>query len=224
MKYGQVVIFVFIFLLKIDIQAQVTSFVIDSSKFKLELLPILDSIYKSDQYFRMQLIDLSKNKADKNQFDSVLAIMKEADKSNLLKVNNIISQHGWLGPQEVGINGSQALFLVIQHADLLTQQKYIPIIREAEKKGKILSSNLAILEDRIAVREGKKQIYGSQGFTDKATGKHYIYPIIDIDNLDKRRHSMGMPSMNKYVPNWNLEEYKKILPEIEKIVKEKSPF
>ena len=97
MKFRQILILVFIFSIRIEIKAQVNTFTIDSSKFKRELLPTLDSLYKSDQSIRMKLIDLSKDKAHHSvQFDSLLAIMRESDKSNLLKVNKIISQYGWL--------------------------------------------------------------------------------------------------------------------------------
>jgi hypothetical protein len=51
--------------------------------------------------------------------------------------------------------------MVIQHADLPMQERYLPMIRKAERDGEILSSNLAIMEDRIAMRHGEKQIYGS---------------------------------------------------------------
>lgn len=197
--------------------AQVTSFNMDSSQFNKALLPVLDSIYHDDQFYRLQMLRLIKNKAAASSIDSIKTIIQTTDHKNLVKVNRIIQQHGWLGPQEVGMNGSQALFLVIQHADLATQQKYYPMIRQAEKDGKTLSSNLAILEDRIAMREGKKQLYGSQGFTDKATGITYIYPVADVDNLDKRRQSMGLPPMKTYAANWDLEAYKKQLPEIEQI-------
>lgn len=43
-----------------------------------------------------------------------------------------------------------------------------------------------------------------------------------IDNLDKRRKSMGLPPMSTYVANWNLDEYKNKLPEIENIVKQQN--
>lgn len=220
MKLKKFFITVYILFIAIASNAQVNTFTIDSSKFRKELLPILDSIYKSDQDIRMLLIDLNKINANKVQIDSVRTVMIETDKSNLVIVEKIISDYGWLGPQDVGMQGSQALFLVIQHADLSTQKKYIQMIRKAEKDGKTLSSNLAILEDRIAMREGKKQIYGSQRFTDKTTRKSYVYPIQDIDNLDNRRTLMGMPPMKDYSSNWNLEEYKRMLPEIEKIYKE----
>ena len=198
---------------------QVTSFNIDNSNLNLPLMHQLDSIYKLDQSTRNTYLAAKQRKEPDLIIDSLLKEMHITDQENLVKVNAIIKRFGWLGPQKVGINGAQGLFLVIQHADLKTQEYYLPIIRNAEKRGEILSSNLAILEDRICMRTGKKQIYGSQGFTDAQTGKKYIYPIRDLDNLDRRRNKMGMPPMQDYVKGWNLEEYKKDLPNIEMIVK-----
>lgn len=198
---------------------QVTSFTIDNSKLDKSLAEQLDSIYKVDQSIRITYIEAKQRKESVSLLDSLLNEMRKSDQANLIKVNAIIKKHGWLGPQKVGVIGAQGLFLVIQHADLKTQEFYLPMVRVAEKNGEILSSNLAILEDRVCMRSGKKQIYGSQGFTDNQTGKKYMYPIIDVDNLDKRRVAMGMPPMQDYVKDWNVEEYKKNLPDIERIVK-----
>jgi hypothetical protein len=197
--------------------AQTNSFVLDSSKFNKKIVKALDTIYSDDQGDRLKLNGFKSNKTSR---DSLWKIIREKDRKNLVKMTFILDKYGWLGPQDAGMNGSQALFLVIQHADLATQEKYLPVIKNAVKEGKTLSSNLAILEDRIAVRKKKKQIYGSQPFTDKATGKMYIYPIIDPDHVDERRKTMGMPPMVDYCKyfniKWDLEEYKSMLPEIEK--------
>lgn len=203
-------------------KAQIKSFVIDSSKFKMELLPILDTIYKDDQSYRIQLSNLKKNNAPAEEITSVSKLIVKKDSLNLIKVSKIINKYGWLGPQDIGMDGSQALFLVIQHADLKTQKQFYAIVKKAEQEGKTLSSNLAILEDRIAMREGRNQLYGSQGFKDKTTNKNYIYPILDPDKLDERRKSMGMPPMNTYVADWNLENYKKELPKIIQIVEQQN--
>jgi len=95
------------------------------------------------------------------------------------------------------------------------------MIIKAEKDGETLSSNLAILEDRINVREGKEQLYGSQGFADKASGKNYVYPIVDPDHLDERRKSMGMPPMKEYKKDWDIVAYKSMLPEIQELAKQR---
>lgn len=217
-----------IFLLTISLflfgapNAQVISFEIDSSKFNKDIKHSLEEIHKKDQSTRFKLIHLIKANATASAIDSAKAVLLQSDNENIEKVNSIIDQYGWLGPQDVGFTASQGLFLVIQHADLATQKKYLPIVQQAEKDRKILSSNLALLEDRIAMREGRKQLYGSQRFTDKSTGKNYIYPIFNPDELDNRRKSMGLPPMKDYVQTWDLQKYKEELPQIEIIAKEQN--
>lgn len=215
MKY---LLLLLIFSSTLTTSAQVVSFNIDESKLDKPLVQLLDSIFQKDQKVRITYMEAKKEGKDAALTDSLLKKMHKIDQQNLATVDALLRKKGWLGPQKVGIIGSQAIFLVIQHADLSTQEHYLPVIRAAEKKGEILSSNVAILEDRVNMRQGKKQEYGSQGFTDPQTGKKYIYPIIDVDLLDNRRAAMGMPPMQEYVKDWDLEKYKRELPEIEKIV------
>jgi hypothetical protein len=214
-------VFLILLISGFKVQGQVNYFNIDSNKFNKPLMLTLDSLYQDDQAPRYRYLAAVKNKESTRRIDSLRDIMRKQDAKNLEKANAILGKYSWLGPQTVGMNASQGLFLVIQHADLATQQKYLPIIRAAEKKGEILSSNRAILEDRINIREGKKQVYGSQGFTDKQTGKSYIYPIADPDHVDDLRKSAGLEPMKAYVKNmrieWDVEDYKKMLPEIEKM-------
>lgn len=214
-------ILILLFSFNVKSKAQVTSFDIDSTKFDKPLMTLLDSLYKKDQTSRYNYLNAVHGKTSAFAIDSLLNILRTSDKENLQTARNIISKFGWLGPQKVGMNASQALFLIIQHADLKIQEEYLPVIRAAERRGDLLSSNLAILEDRILMRKGVKQIYGSQGFSDKSTGKKYFYPIVDPDQLDQRRKSMGLISMQEYAKamnmEWDLESYKRMLPELEKI-------
>ncbi|MDB5009939.1 MAG: hypothetical protein JWQ06_728 [Mucilaginibacter sp.] len=216
----QLSLFLILQLFGVISNAQITTFDIDTANLNKPLMVILDSLYHRDQTPRYEYLDAIHNNESVKKIDSLHDIVRKNDKENLLIVDSILKQHGWLGPQKVGINGSQALFLVIQHADLITQQNYLPMIRIAEKKGEILSSNLAILEDRINMKKHTKQIYGSQSIIDKQTGKIYIYPIIDPDRLDERRKSMGLSPMKVYVKDWDLEDYKKELPNIERLAKQ----
>src|SRR5688572_10590935 len=121
-----------------------------------ELLVILDD----DKTPRLKIRPLLKD----HDFNSpeVQALLKEMaanDGVNIRKVTAILDQYGWLGPEEVGPMASVALFLVIQHADLATQQKYLPMLREAVKAKKASAGNLALLEDRLALKTGHRQIY-----------------------------------------------------------------
>jgi hypothetical protein len=145
--------------------------------------------------------------------------MMHKDSINLGKVTEILDKYGWVGVDKVGGQANQTLFLVIQHSDLKTQQKYLPMMREAVKNNNASSSSLALLEDRVALGEGKKQIYGSQIGYDNETNTEYVLPLEDPDNVDKRRATVGLGPLADYVKRWNIiwniEEYKKQLPEIE---------
>ncbi|MEZ5038583.1 MAG: DUF6624 domain-containing protein [Saprospiraceae bacterium] len=76
---------------------------------------------------------------------------------------------GWLGADVIGNQGNSTLFLVIQHADIETQEKYLPMMRDAVSKGNARASSLALLEDRVALRKGEKQIFSTQSFSNKLT-------------------------------------------------------
>lgn len=182
----------------------------------------LAEIYTEDQEIRGEFMNVYRaSKPDKKKIDSIGKIMERKDSINLVKVMKILDERGWLGKNVVGTQGNQTLFLVIQHSDLQYQQKYLPMMREAVKKGNANPANLAYLEDRVALREGRPQIYGSQAAKNKKTNKMYISPMIDPDNVDKRRAEVGLGTMADYAVklniDWNLEEYKKELPEIEKL-------
>ncbi|MCL7989217.1 hypothetical protein M8998_14805 [Sphingobacterium sp. lm-10] len=206
-------------LFRLTAVSQVTSFVIEEERLNKSLKDSLERIYESDQSVRMALVEARRSEKPSLYLDSLQHIIIETDRTNLKLVNLIIERHGWVGPTLVGIKGAQGLFLVVQHADLETQENYLPIIMEGEKQGQILSSNVAILLDRVAMRQGKKQKYGSQGFTDRESGKGYIYPILDLDNLDIHRQTMGLPPMKEYVKGWDVEKYRTDLPKIEEILR-----
>ena len=150
-------------------------------------------------------------------------IIQEKDSINLIKVKNILDEVGWLGFDVLGDQGNSALFLVIQHSDIVTQEKYLPMMRDAVKKGNAHGSQLALLEDRVALRQGKKQIYGSQIGKDNETNKYYVSPLEDPDNVDKRRAEVGLGPLATYVSQWQIKwdvkQYKKDLPKLEEIEK-----
>jgi hypothetical protein len=41
------------------------------------------------------------------------------------------------------------LFLVIQHSDSTTQEKYLPLLKQAVKDNRAFGHDLALLEDRV---------------------------------------------------------------------------
>ena len=186
-----------------------------------ELLTIFDE----DQTTRRQSLEYAKQYGFENAtIDSLRKVTFYKDSINLVKVINILDRYGWVGQEKVGTQANQTIFLVIQHSDLTTQQKYLPIMRDAVRRGNAAASALALLEDRVALGEGRKQIYGSQIGRNQETNKYYVEPLEDPDNVDVRRSGVGLESLGNYVKRWDIvwsvEEYKKQLPQIEKWYRE----
>ncbi len=186
------------------------------ANFNKPLVAQLDSIYTEDQKYRQQIDTIEKKYGwESKEMKSLWEVIDQKDSVNLIKVKNILDKYGWLGADVIGERGTQSLFLVIQHADPATRERYLQMMREAVKNGKASGGNLALLEDRVALEQGKKQIYGSQIGRDKGTGKYNILPLEDPDNVDKRRAQVGLQPLSEYVSQWeikwNVEQYKKDL-------------
>jgi hypothetical protein len=185
-----------------------------------QLVDLLDTIYIEDQIYRKQSKKIeAKFGFNSNQMETHWALIQKTDSVNLIKVTVILDSYGWLGPDSIGEQGSKTLFLVIQHSELAIQEKYLPLMRDAVQKGKAKGYDLALLEDRVALRNNKKQIYGSQIGRDTETLQYYVSPLEDPDNVDKRRTTVGLGPLAEYVSRWGIkwdvEQYKKELPNIE---------
>lgn len=184
------------------------------------LVKILEEIYQEDQGLRNQISEVEDEYGlESDEMKAHWKLIQEKDSINLLKVQKILDEHGWLGYEVIGIQGNMTLFLVIQHSNLEIQEKYLPMMRDAVKKGNAKARNLAMLEDRVALRQGKRQIYGSQIGRHPETGEYYISPLRDPENVDKRRAEVGLGKLQDYVSHWNIEwnagEYKECLPQLE---------
>lgn len=171
-----------------------------------ELLQILEDDQAPKQAFHAT--------ADPQKRDSIKQAGLKLDSLNVIKVKAILDKHGWLGADKVGPEANNAIFFVIQHAEIATQEKYLPMMREAVKRGDALANQLAYLEDRILLRQGKKQIYGSQIEKDSLTDRFIVSPIVDPVNVDNRRASVGLGPISDYLQNWdiywNAEEHKQL--------------
>jgi hypothetical protein len=123
---------------------------------------------------------------------------KVKDSLNLLNqkhLEELIESKGWPTISKTGKDGSGTAFLIIQHADLMKQKKYLAIITDLAIKNEASWKDVAYMTDRILIREGKRQLYGSQVNTILKAP----YPIEDEGNLDKRRVEKGLGSMADYM-------------------------
>lgn len=187
------------------------------------LVAILDTIYREDQTYRRQIGEIEeKYGRESDEMKKHWELINEKDSINLIKIQKILDEKGWLGANVIGNQGNSTLFLVIQHSPLEVQEKYLPMMREAVKNGNARVSSLALLEDRVSLRKGGKQIYGSQVGRDQETGEYFVSPLKDPENVDKRRAEVGLGPIADYISNWNMTwDVKKHIERTEKMEKEK---
>ena len=176
-----------------------------SSELK-ELRAELERMLDEDQKLRTQTSDIEKKYGRNSRELAALWAEQEAiDKKIFRRLEEIIKQYGWPGESLVGADASLSAFLILQHADYEYQKKYFPLVKEAQRKKEIDPSNVALLEDRILMREGKKQIYGTQLTWSEKTGRYELYPIEDEDHVDLLRASVGLQPIAEYLKTFGLE-------------------
>lgn len=166
----------------------------------------LDSIFEVDQNPRSEIDQVkSRYGSGSAEMKAFWTKLRNTDSLNLVFVKSVLNQYGWLGPREVGERGNSTLFLVIQHANLETQEQYLPMMQDAVKRGKAKPTSLALLVDRIEMRNDRPQIYGSQVTINKVTGDPEVYRIGDEIHVNERRASVGLEPLERYLKNWNMD-------------------
>ena len=133
------------------------------------------------------------------------AFMQEIDRSNLKQIEKIIAQYGWPGKSFVGKPGNTTIFLVIQHSELAIQEKYLPLLQASVAANESDPGSLALMQDRILMQQGKKQIYGSQIERDSLTGGWKIYPIEDEMHVDQRRAKIKLETIEEYARRFGIQ-------------------
>ena len=166
----------------------------------------LREIRDTDQETRLIISEKSKTlKPDDPELKALWAKQNEIDAENQKTISEILENYGWPNKDEFGSFGpAEVIFLVIQHADLNHQKQYFEMVEQAVRAGDLKADSFALLQDRILVREGKEQIYGSQLQRDQVTGAISFYPIDDEENVDKRRLEIGLEPIAEYAKHFGI--------------------
>ena len=159
--------------------------------YDLVLKETLESIFERDQYDRLLWSQAVKNNpgdSERNEQLARRALM--TDSLNLVLVGEILSQYGFPRKESVGDFGNQAVWIVFQHASLDYQQRFLPQLETAVARGDIAPLFLALLRDRIDVREGRPQRYGTQ-----IDSNGNLAPLLDASRVNQWRQEVGLPAI-----------------------------
>lgn len=171
------------------------------------LTRVLENIYKIDQEPRIAIDSMVKKfgygSVEMEQHWKKIA---EIDSINSTIVSNLIDSYGWLSISQTSEKANSALFLVIQHSNVKTREKYLPILKEAVEQGKAEPKDYAYLLDRTLLDKGKFQVYGSQ-LTGSKKGEYILYPIQDESNVNMRRKKIGLEPLGEHVKDLIAKPY-----------------
>jgi hypothetical protein len=119
--------------------------------------------------------------------------MHVQDSINAQRLREIIDRFGWPTKTMVGARGASAAFLITQHNASL-QALGLRLMRALPPR-EVQQSELAMLEDRVLVSQGKPQKYGTQLNVD---GTEFA-PVDSLSRLADRRAEAGLPPMPVYL-------------------------
>jgi hypothetical protein len=176
--------------------------------FDPDLRAALADVYVTDQGGRRAMADIQRRYEGAARDSAVAALwarQSAVDSVNVVYLEGVIAERGWPGYRLVGRDGAQTAFLVLQHAPLEVQQRHLPALEAAVAAGDADPANLAYLVDRIRVRTGRPQLYGSQAAQDPATGALGFSPIEDEANVDARRAAVGLGPLSEYARQMGFE-------------------
>jgi hypothetical protein len=122
--------------------------------------------------------------------------LAEVNSRNAERLQEIIELHGWPGRSLVGDRAARAAGLVLQHAIAYPKlmRNGLRLVGEAAARGEASRAEVAILEDRIRVLEGRPQLYGTQYDWDER-GEMSPLPIEDPERVDECRLAIGLPRL-----------------------------
>ena len=169
----------------------------------------LDSIFVLDQRYREMIMQSFSPAGAKSVAAQLGMTPRQAseflsrktskiDSSNMLRIGQIMRQHGYPGKTLVGTPSNEAAFYVIQHTPLVIKQ-YLPQVKQAADKGELPFHLYAMMLDRQLMFDGKEQVYGTQGkgyavknpTTGELEQRIFIWPIKDAAGVNERRKKAG---------------------------------
>ncbi len=124
--------------------------------------------------------------------------MQQLHNSNAKILDEIIDQINYPTIDKVGKEANQAAWLVIQHSigqpDFM--KKCVRLLEKAVREHKAAPKHLAYLTDRVAVLEGKPQLYGTQFDWDE-NGILHPNDFDDLSKVNQRRKSIGLNTLQE---------------------------
>jgi hypothetical protein len=124
--------------------------------------------------------------------------MEALHNRNAETLNKIIDKIGYPTVEKIGKEANEAAWLIVQHSIGQPEfmKKCAALLEKAVEENQADAKQLAYLTDRIAVFEGRPQLYGTQ-FDWDGNGEMNPKPFDNLESVNQRRKTIGLNSLEE---------------------------
>jgi hypothetical protein len=117
---------------------------------------------------------------------------------NAQRLKELIDLHGWPDEENAGADGAEAAWFIVQHAigDPPFQRQCLKLLRASAEQKRVPNWHAAYLEDRIAMHEGRPQLYGTQWLDDPVDGRIRPWKLADPEHVNELRAEVGLKPLH----------------------------
>lgn len=173
-------------LLRLEID-QLTNFQMDS---------FLRHLFVMDQKFRIELNENKiSNSIDRAERRKIYGKMDKADEINYILLKRIHGKFGWPSNKVFSDSAVDASFFITLHYRGHDLDYLTPLIEESFSKKEIKNDHYAILTDRVLLRKGNSQKFGThcrmtrEGIVDFTS-------LPDTSGINQNRREIGLKELN----------------------------
>lgn len=164
-------------------------------------------LYLSDQSCREQLRKFNNHELDSSIYNKEVLenSIRTTDSVNFYRLKKITDTYGFPGYTLVGEDFSDSFWNLVQHQDnhLEYQKKVLVLMKIEVDKKNASGTYYAYLTDRVLVNSNEEQEFGTQMRINEAGTSYEPKPVIDPTNLNTRRASVGLTTIEEYIQLMN---------------------
>ncbi len=168
-----------------------------------DLRESINKMTLTDQQLRFQRVQAT-DQSDRAFIDRLI---HQADSNNLVQAKNILKKYGWPKISQVGTDGQNNFWLVVQHADadIPFQRAALKEMEKLKGTTEINPENYAFLYDRVQCNLNYKQWYGTQVKWTSGGRASGFRPILKEDLADQRRAKLGLLPLHVYALTYGFD-------------------
>jgi hypothetical protein len=136
--------------------------------------------------------------ADQAERTGEVGVNNDGERTDRLR--EIVDEHGWPTFELVGRDGATAAWVIAQHSDqdVEFQEEALGLMQAAAEDDQVDLSELAYLEDRVAVNNEQPQRYGTQ-VRCGPDGAAPATPLVDPEGVDDLRAEVDLDPLADYL-------------------------